>query len=584
MSLEKVTVFKIRDAINSFDGFVRAEDSKGRALPALSPLTLPEDIDFEGEVEISAAFKAQQGAQKNEDDIPWLSFLNEGRPADQRFQFQSRNTFPCALVAVKITQGGNTNFYALTFGLGGEGLLKSDTIVRDFGLRVAMNICDKDRLKRVQTSIHEAISTQAEKQISIGSSFSVFNINDEKEFLRAVSGAAKQDYGFITSFTGRDSIAIKLDKDDRISWLNIVERVHRLGQAYELNDYAGIFRGYAKFHFENDPHVVAELDRILFERIKANEVENVHLAPPEFVDFEQRSFSYREDEDAPRYDDLSLGDMLASKKRAFSEKSSIHSIRSMRIYVWDLETGVNIKDWSAYQCLVAEIEHNGSTYILSLAQWKQVSAGLKDEVDNYVRGIHLANAAFLLNDVHVWDPNARQDKDGNPVGENRESTYNLTVAAASNDVFLFDTAKLEIAGDRSYEICDLLHSDKSLIHVKRLRSGAASITHLFLQGRFYGDAFLRDARCREAMRDHIAARIAAGRDPTPFISIIHDNRKDIVANQYRVVFCVLSDRAGVGVTSLPFMARYELMHTHRHLQDALGFQCELAFRQIRLGP
>jgi uncharacterized protein (TIGR04141 family) len=465
-------------------------------------------------------------------------------------------------------------FYALTFGLGAEGLLKSDAIVRDFGLRVAMNICDKDRLKRVRTSIHEAISTQSEKQISIGSSFSVFNINDEKEFLRAVSGAAKQDYGFITSFTGRDSISIKLDKDDRISWLNIIERIHRLGKAYELHDYADIFQGYAKFRFENDPHVIAELDQILFEKIKTNEIETIHLAPPEFVDFEERSFSYDEDEDAPRFDDLSIGDLLASKKRPFGQKSSIQSIRNMRVHVWDVETGVNIKHWSAYQCLVAEVEHNGATYILSLAQWKQVSADLKSEVDGYVQRIQLADQTYLVSNISIWNPSARQ---------NREATYNAAAVAASDDLFLFDAAKIEIAGERIYEVCDLLHSDKSMVHVKRLRSGAASITHLFLQGRFYGDAFLRDARCREAMRDYITTNIEAERDGAAFISIIPDDRKDIVANQYRIVFCILSDRPGADVASLPFMARYELMHTHRHLQDVLGFQCELAFRQIQLG-
>jgi uncharacterized protein (TIGR04141 family) len=177
VSLEKVTVFKIRDNVTVFDGFVRTEDGKGRALPALHALTLPDDVDFDGQIEIAAVFKTQIGAQKDENDIPWLSFLNDGLPADDKFHFRSRNAFPCALVAIKISHGGNTGFYALTFGLGAEGLLKTDAIVRDFGLRVAMNICDKDRLKRVRTSIHEAISTQSEKQISIGSNFSVFNIN-----------------------------------------------------------------------------------------------------------------------------------------------------------------------------------------------------------------------------------------------------------------------------------------------------------------------------------------------------------------------------------------------------------------------
>lgn len=220
------------------------------------------------------------------------------------------------------------------------------------------------------------------------------------------------------------------------------------------------------------------------------------------------------------------------------------------------------------------MEHNGATYILSLAQWKQVSADLKSEVDGYVQRIQLADQTYLVSNISIWNPSARQ---------NREATYNAAAVAASDDLFLFDAAKIEIAGERIYEVCDLLHSDKSMVHVKRLRSGAASITHLFLQGRFYGDAFLRDARCREAMRDYITTNIEAERDGAAFISIIPDDRKDIVANQYRIVFCILSDRPGADVASLPFMARYELMHTHRHLQDVLGFQCELAFRQIQLG-
>ena len=292
------------------------------------------------------------------------------------------------------------------------------------------------------------------------------------------------------------------------------------------------------------------------------------------MDFEERSFSYDEDQDAPRFDDLPIGDLLASKKRPFGQKSSIQSIRNMRAHVWDVETGVNIKHWSAYQCLVAEVEHNGATYILSLAQWKQVSADLKSEVDGYVQHIQLADQTYLVSNISIWNPSARQ---------NREATYNAAAVAASDDLFLFDAAKIEIAGERLYEVCDLLHSDKSMVHVKRLRSGAASITRLFLQGRFYGDAFLRDARCREAMRDYITTNIEAERDGAAFISIIPDDRKDIAANQYRIVFCILSDRPGASVASLPFMARYELMHTHRHLQDVLGFQCELAFRQIQLG-
>jgi uncharacterized protein (TIGR04141 family) len=249
--LEKVTVFKIKDDVADFGDFVRTQDRKRRQLPALQTLDLPADLEFDGRVQIAAAFKAQ-GATKTDENIPWLSFLNAGRQGDEKFRFRSNNRYPSALVAVKTETASGTRFYALTFGLGAESFLNSELVIKDFGLRVAMNICDRNKLKRIRTSIHEAISTHSEKQISAGSSFSVFNIDDEKEFLRALSGVAKDEFGFITSFSGRDSIIIKINRDDSITWNNIVPRLELLDAAYHQEDYKEVFPGYAKFHFETE--------------------------------------------------------------------------------------------------------------------------------------------------------------------------------------------------------------------------------------------------------------------------------------------------------------------------------------------
>lgn len=581
MGLEKITIFKIKKTATEFADFVKSEDGRGKKLPAIQLLTLPEDLRFEGLVEIGAVVKSHVAAQKTQNDIPWLVFLNQGLADRDRFSFKSRNRFPCALVAIKFIYRQQIDFYAMTFGLGGEGLLQSDAIVKDFGIRVAMNICNKDRLKRIQTSSHEAISTHSEKQISIGSSFSVFNIDDEKEFLRALSGSARDEYSYITSLTGRDGIQIKVDKDDSINWNNILPRIQELGAAYDRDDYREKFPGYDKFHFETDAQKIAELDKILFEKIRDGDHNNVHLAPPEFVDSESRDFSYRADED-PRFGDLFLGDLLASKRRPFNATSSIQSIRSMRVYMWDVESGAKVKDWPAYKCIVAEVELDGSAFILSAGQWKRVSDGLKAEVDAYVAQIAIADDQYLLSDVNIWNPQARTDQNGNDIGENREATYNDLVTLGTADVFLFDKAKVEIAGDRAYEVCDLLHRDKDFVHVKRWQTGSASITHLFLQGRFYGDAFLSDQKCRESMRQHILDRIGDG-DPAPFVGIVPARRDEVIANEYRIIFCILCTDVNVIAESLPFMARYELVHTHRHLHNALGFRCEVAFRTISLG-
>ncbi|MDK6076989.1 DUF6119 family protein [Massilia varians] len=563
MSIDKVTIYRIKSGTTDFTDFLRVEN--------LRQVVLPSGLDIPGSVTAVAAVKIHLGKEKTQENIPWLVFLNDGLPSEQQFSFRSRNSFPSGVVALKFDSGTVINFYVITFGLAADGLIDSEYVVRDFGLRVGMNICDPNKLKRVQTSIHESVSTQSERQISAGSSFSVFNIDDEKEFLRTLAGAAQANFNFVQNFVGRDSISIKAVKGDLAGWKNLVERVHMLGTAHDLDDFKTSFPGYAKFHFENDPATISQLDSKLFDRIKNKEFNAVHIAPPELLDLSTLEFSYGKNDD--RFDDLVLGEMLASR-RSFSDKSNIDSIKNIRVNVWNVETGVKIREWSGYKSLVAEVDVNNEIFILSNGQWKKVSLALKAEVDEYLRDIPINTDDYLLEKINIWD--ATQKK-------NREGIFNAEVAAKCDDVVLFDTAKIAIAGQRFYETCDVLHKQKKFIQVKRFSSGSASVSHLFVQGRFYAQAFLSEENCRGGMRAHIEANTV---DPkkTEFLNLIPSARKELVSNSYTVVFCILTAEDAMDVNDLPFMARYELVHTHRHLLSALGMNCEIAFRTVELGP
>lgn len=568
MTLEKLTVYKIKENINEFEEFIKEADGRGRALP---PLVTIEIENPPPGVEVQAAFSFKQHqTQKNAEDIPWIRFINEGTE-NNPITFTSTNKFPCAIVALKITKEQSSKLYALTFGLGAETFIDTEKITRDFGLRVAMNICDTEKLKRIQTNIHEAVSTHSEKQISTGSNLTVFQINDEKEFLRSVTGAARQEFNFIKSFTGKDSISLKLINDDPLSWETLIPKLETLGNAYDQDTYLQTFQGYSKFHFETDKNTIDRLNNIVFEKIKNQELENIHLAPPEFIDFDNRYFTYRA-EGGAHHDDISMEDFLNSR-RAFSERSSIEGLKSQKIYLWSSETGQKIMHWPVYKCLVAEVELDNNTYILSMSQWKKVSSDFKEEIEIYVDQITSNQSPYLPGNVRIWDAQKQQ---------NREEVYNQIAYEAEENLFLFDKAKVQIAGEKIYEVCDLLHSDKSLIHVKRLKSGAASISHLFLQGKFYSDAFVTDQKCRESMRNHITEN-HNNKAIQSFIEILPIDRNEIITNDYKVVFCILTDRNTPNINHLPFMAKYELMHSHKHINQALGFKCEYKLVTVLLG-
>ncbi|MBB5606562.1 MULTISPECIES: DUF6119 family protein [unclassified Janthinobacterium] len=561
MNIDKITVFKIKSDAENFSDFIKPLD--------LKKLNIPSDFEFNGEVNVVMAFKENLGKKKDQNNIPWIVFINDGLADEDKISFSSKNNFPAAIVGVEFISNGSSKFYAVTFGLGSEGLVESDYIVRDFGLRVGMNICDPDGLNRIQTSKHESVSTQSERQISAGSNFSVFNIDDEKEFMKTLAGAAHSDFNFIHSFVARDSISIKSNKDELMKWSNIVDRIYKLGAAHDLRKFENIFPGYAKFHFENDPKVIDELDKKLFDLLRSKDFSTVHAAPPEIIDFSACTFSYGASTEV--FDDISLPDILGSR-RSFSDRSSIQSLKNLKVIVRDTENGNFLRKWTAYKCIVADIEYDGAHYILSNAQWKKISNDLKGEVDDYIDKIVINKSDYLLSGIGIFDPET---------GKNKESVFNSAVAKINSDIVLFDTAKIEVANKKIYEICDFFHSNREFVQVKRLHSGSASISHLFVQGRFYSEAFFWDEACRLGMRDHVVKVV----DPLhhdKFLSLMPVLRSEISPNNYKVIFCILTEDKEFSVLKLPFMARYELMYTHRYLNNSMGMSCEIAFRNVLL--
>lgn len=85
------------------------------------------------------------------------------------------NRYPRGLFLYKIENNWQNNFFAMTFGLGGDANIGKNKILYDFGIKVAMNICNPNEIKSIQTSQHESISIQSEKQILTGAGLSVFN-------------------------------------------------------------------------------------------------------------------------------------------------------------------------------------------------------------------------------------------------------------------------------------------------------------------------------------------------------------------------------------------------------------------------
>jgi uncharacterized protein (TIGR04141 family) len=568
--IKRVTLYKIKPG-HDFDDYLNGDLNTYDAFE-------DEDGGYAGYIRYVKA----GGAEKTEDGIPWLRFLNSGFDV-KRYTYAAHNYFPRAIMALRVsTEGGGDAHFAAAFGQHGDAFLDRSRIIHDFGIKVGMNICDIDKLRRVQTSAHEAISRQTERQASIGASLRAFGINTEAEILRTLAGNVKDEYAdLIESFKGKDSIQIKLPKDTPFGWSALADVCRRLDERYTSPDYRDTeFRSYDNLRQESDPDIIDALDAALCAKIEAKDFSKVHLAPPEFLEFDDPSFAYRkredDDDEVPRFDDLRIEDIVDTRR--FIKNLTASKLRTWPVFRYDEELERTFPLWNAYQCMVAEMDHGGKTYVLSNGLWREVSQQLKDRVDGYfnTRNLHI-DAAYLPVGTNIYHVDRKQ---------NREEVYNEVAARGSADLFLLDQSQIEIAGRRIYEICDLMHADKHFVHVKRYSSGSASIGHLFTQAKMYSHAICSDEPTRVGISQWVqndGHDANAAKDKARFAALLPAKAADFNDTDYTVVFCILHHTPAFALDDLPFMARYELMLAHSYLTEDRRFRVGVCFRQVELG-
>ncbi|MFA0484071.1 DUF6119 family protein [Vibrio sp. 10N.222.55.B11] len=570
--LDKMTIFRAKDSVNSFSAIF---DISTEPLPRFSYQS--NGYEIEGLIKYADV----GGTSKTEADYPWMVMLNN-LSEDINLEFSNTNKSPSAVLCLKITRDvQDILFYVLTFGMHTSRFINSDKLVNDFGIKVAMNICDHNNLRKVNTTTHSSISTLTDRQASKGSSLDIFDINDEKEFFRAISGSTYEHYPYIKSFSGKSSITVNLKKGTSVTDEGVIDILLSLEEAYELEEYKEKFPSYGKLDYVSDDDEIDRLNTILFEQLKNNDFSNIHLSPSIILDDDISYFSYKDPDiynSVIEFDDIAISD-LVNQNHSFSKKSSIQTVIKWRIFY--VNTSGDVRSMKAYDCLNCELEENGITYILSSGTWRCVSSDFKSEVETYLSKIEDKSDLYLPDDVSIRCVVKENGKDKIKF---KEDVYNSYVAKSNDDIYLFDKAKINIAGQRRYEICDLLHKDKQLIHVKVLKDGTSSLSHLFVQARFYTDAFVKDIETRKSMIDFINDNDNEenkSKDKTPFLSIITESRSKLQETTFSVLLCILTYNANKKIDDLPFMAKYELANTHKYLANERGIELSYAIRLVK---
>lgn len=426
----------------------------------------------------------------------------------------------------------------LTFGTAGRFLLQEDVWEERFGLLTAIKSVDPDSLRSVDVQSLDAIQSQSRIQSGQEASPDEFGLNVEQDLLKAVVGKPR-DESLGNRMTGSDALIVSVKM--RLSelpgllknYLAKHEEPLKAGEHDWVNNIAPV----------KGAGLINELEAELETKLATGQFDGIWLAIPEIIDWSSvEGFMYSQGEGL-LHPDISFDGFVKSLKGAVP---TLLSLRARTVYACDADFERNGKSWKVFKCLYAEIDHGAEKYILNHGKWFKVSSDFVAKTKT--RYEKIARSTLVL-------PSYKGGGEG---------AYNREVHAGAPLQFALLDAKTIMHGGSSgkVEVCDLLSTDRQLIHVKHY-SKSSVLSHLFAQGFVSGQLIHIDEDFRGKVRDAL---------PLPF-SDFFDPAQPPPNGSFTVVYAIISESPG-NELRLPFFSQVNLNNTEKILRGH-GYKVEL---------
>lgn len=425
---------------------------------------------------------------------------------------------------------------AVTFGQG-RHLLATEHLEDRFGLRVALNCIDDEKVKTIDKQSFDAIASHTLEQAAREANAREFGFDIERDILRAVTGTPRHsDFG------------------RRLSGMEALNAVVQI----ELNKLHGLLETYYKKFFDTsyrtsnfswvdqireitDSALEFELNKAIVKLIQKRQFDDrCWLAVPDILDWSQvGGFRYSQATRTPEVYDIDLSSFLETLKDPHDLSESLLKNRS--VFCMDLNDQV-IRRWNVFNCLYCELDHQGHSYVLNAGNWYALDKDFVTLVDDSFAKIPRYSGSF-------------SDYD-----DAAEGDYNKRLVKENNTKYCLMDRHLTYRGG-ALEFCDVFSNSKELIHIKRY-GGSATLSHLFYQGMTSAEYFQMDPAYRE---------LILGKLPKQFHIFKANARPKF--EEYQVVFGIISKSSKQ--LMLPFFSRVGIRHAVRRLQG-FGYRVSLA--------
>ncbi|MFG0761698.1 TIGR04141 family sporadically distributed protein [Aeromonas media] len=429
---------------------------------------------------------------------------------------------------------------AFTFGYG-KSMLYSHMIERGFGLRVALNIGDAEKIKSIDKSTLDRVSLKTKSQTSKSTNVNDFDFEFEfdQEILKSICASIENDNEMNEVVSGSDAVSLYTD----VELASLPDIADRLISAYKEQTYKEKYPWVDFIQPISDPTLVGMLNENIMSSINDGLLENIWISPPEVIDYSDLSgFVYRSSKNhSPCFhNELNLNILI--KEAHMRKPISVDSLKRRKIKRFNASEQ-EVGSWSVYHCLNAEVLLGNETYILNDEYWYRVNSDFSESINSFFEGMDRA-------DIDFPDFNGMN-----------EAEYLITVADGENFALLDRKLIRPINTGNRIEFCDLFSQCNAFIHVKKYSSSSV-LSHLFAQASVAIDCLMNDPSVQPQVNKYLE---------DTYLSLRFNNEDS--PRKYRVVLAIMQGTPGE--LHLPFFSKVNLRHHARRLTN-MGFKVEIA--------
>lgn len=465
----------------------------------------------------------------------WTNSFFLGKLGDARIFTSNAKV---VLITTIVLSSGQTKVFALTMGYG-KNMLADDVVVEDFGLKVVLNTISPKSLRRINKINIGGNQKASNEQLPLESDIDGFGFDIDRDLISAVTGKANIEDFLNCIITGSSVLNLTASVDIN----NFYDFLLRIYSFYVSDSYKEFFGWIDHIRKVRSHSLVDSLNAEIIDIIN-NGSPKVWMAVPEVIEWEQiEGFKYSGQE---TFDDV---DISVLKEGLRTSLNNIEQLKNKRIVAVRADNGENYASWSSYKCLCGEIEYDGKMYCINNGNWYAVDTNFVESVNREYETVPIATMKF--------HPHSSE--------YTKENQYTQAfVKSDPNHLLCMDAKTIMHGGGQSkVELCDILTTDNTYIHIKPYTS-SATLSHLFNQAVVSAELVMSDVEFRAKANLKIK-ELSSNED-----FLINNDAKP------NVVLAIIS-KSDSERPQIPFFSKIALRYAKRRLQT---YGCNVSIKNI----